>query len=341
MQEFSQKAISAEAIHTLQGKRVLVVGDLMLDAYCFGDAERISPEAPVPVVKVEEEQRLLGGAGNVARNIAALGGLPTLAGITGKDHEGECLHSLLIQGGISPCLVTSSDRPTTVKTRILARRQQMLRLDREDSRALDQETTTALLHILADVLPEHEVLILSDYNKGLITPFFMQGLWQILHKIGENNIRVLIDPKPANVSLYSKVFLLTPNTKETGECAKMPVRTPAEILAAGRRILRHSECKHLLTTLGSEGMALFLSQDEVWHLPTTARAVFDVTGAGDTVIATLSLCLAAGFDLLPACVLANYAAGLVVAKVGAATVSQKELITAIDNLPKIDINRWA
>ncbi len=325
-------------VHELTGKRVLVVGDLMLDAYLFGDAERISPEAPVPVVRIETESHLLGGAGNVARNITALDGTATLVSLVGEDHEGERLERLLENEGIASRLVRLPNRPTTIKTRVMARRQQMLRLDREHTAPLDNAALDAVFHSLDEVLPQHDVVILSDYNKGLVSPPFMDRLRRRMHE--QKTLRLLVDPKPGNVSLYGGAFLLTPNTKETGECAGLPVRNRDEILAAGRRLLHQPGCDHLLTTLGADGMALFLREDEVWHIPTMARDVFDVTGAGDTVIAALALALAAGWHLLDASILANYAAGLVVARVGAATVTPRELEEAIQRLPSPALTRW-
>lgn len=328
----------AGRVNELTGKRVLVVGDLMLDAYLFGDAERISPEAPVPVVRIETERHLLGGAGNVARNIAALGGAVSLVGVVGEDNEGDRLERLLENEGIASRVVRLPDRPTTIKTRVMARRQQMLRLDREHTAPLDSTALDAVFRRLDEVLEQHAVVILSDYSKGLVSPLFMERLRHRLR--GLEGVRLLVDPKPANAALYGGAFLLTPNTKETGECAGLPVRDRGEILAAGRRLLHRTGCEHLLTTLGADGMALFLRDEEVWHIPTTARDVFDVTGAGDTVIAALALALAAGWPLLDASILANYAAGLVVARVGAATVTQQELTHAIRSLPSPALTRW-
>ena len=320
MSDASPVLLTPDVVGGLAGKRVLVVGDIMLDAYLIGDADRISPEAPVPVVRIEKERYLLGGAGNVARNIVALGGVATLAGVMGKDASADRIRGLVRDEGICGAFVALPQRPTTVKTRVMARRQQMLRLDSEDQ------------------LPAHDVVILSDYSKGIVSLSFMSRLRGLL-AASPHQVKVLIDPKPSNVGLYGGSFLLTPNTKETGECAGMPVRSREEILAAGRAILEKVGCPHLLTTLGSDGMALFSGPSEVWHVPTMAQDVFDVTGAGDTVIATLGLGLAAGLPLLASCVLANYAAGLVVAQVGAAVASPDALREAIRELP-VTITKW-
>ena len=329
--------LTSEAVERLAGKRVLVVGDIMLDAYLMGDADRISPEAPVPVVRIESERYLLGGAGNVARNIAALGGVATLAGAVGEDASASQVRYLVNAEGIRSALIPFSGRPTTVKTRVMARRQQMLRLDQEDARPFSAAEQEAVLAVLAVELADHDVVILSDYNKGLVSAPFMARFRALLAGCG-HPVKVLVDPKPGNAALYGGSYLLTPNTKETGECAGLPVRSREEILAAGRAILEKVGCPYLLTTLGPDGMALFSGPD-VWHVPTMAQDVFDVTGAGDTVIASVGLGLAAGLELLPACVLANYAAGLVVAQVGAAVASPQALRQVIDDLP-VAISKW-
>ncbi len=338
MSDASPVLLTPDVVGGLAGKRVLVVGDIMLDAYLIGDADRISPEAPVPVVRIEKERYLLGGAGNVARNIVALGGVATLAGVMGKDASADRIRGLVRDEGICGAFVALPQRPTTVKTRVMARRQQMLRLDSEDASPLSSADQEALLSVITEQLPAHDVVILSDYSKGIVSLSFMSRLRGLL-AASPHQVKVLIDPKPSNVGLYGGSFLLTPNTKETGECAGMPVRSREEILAAGRAILEKVGCPHLLTTLGSDGMALFSGPSEVWHVPTMAQDVFDVTGAGDTVIATFGLGLAAGLPLLASCVLANYAAGLVVAQVGAAVASPDALREAIRELP-VTITKW-
>lgn len=334
----SDALLTPDVVDSLSGRRVLVVGDLMLDAYLMGDTDRISPEAPVPVVRIESERYLLGGAGNVARNIVALGGVATLVGTVGADVSADRIRTLIHDEGICGSLVTLPKRPTTVKTRVMARRQQMLRLDQEDAHLFTPSEMESVLAEVAAKLPGHEVVILSDYSKGMVSAPFMDRLRNLVDR-AHHPIKILIDPKPSNVGLYGGSFLLTPNTKETGECAGMPVRSREEILAAGRAILAKVGCPHLLTTLGPDGMALFSGASEVWHVPTMAQDVFDVTGAGDTVIAALGLGLAAGLPLLASCVLSNYAAGLVVAQVGAAVASPAALRDAIRDLPVV-LSRW-
>lgn len=329
----------AEDVTCLGGAKVLLVGDVMLDEYLEGDAERISPEAPIPVVSVARSRLLLGGAGNVARNIAALGGETCLVSVCGCDAKGEMLQQLLDTEGIATRLTPLADRPTTLKTRVLARGQQMLRIDHEVAAPLAPAQTESLLSEVEAVIDAYHIVVISDYGKGVVNQDCMRGLAAIRAR-SRTKPRILIDPKPQNFSLYANAYILTPNTKETSEGAGRPAKTREDILAAGRIIFEKLGCEHLLTTLGDKGMALFLSQEEVWHIPTAARKVFDVTGAGDTVIATLALGLAAGLDLLDACVLANYAAGVVVGDVGASVVSAAVLRQVVEAAPDPGISRW-
>lgn len=335
---FDRTALIAH-VAALKGRKVLIVGDAMLDEYLEGDADRISPEAPIPVVKVSNTRLLLGGAGNVARNIAALGGEARLIGVCGPDAKGEMLRTLLERGSISNGIIALESRPTTLKTRVIARNQQMLRIDHEETAPLRHEEIARILDSVRAVINEFSVLVISDYGKGLISKEMMQGLREI-RNTSTSRPRILVDPKTPNFDLYGDVYILTPNAKETSEGAGLPAGSEAEILAAGRVIFKKLGCKHLLTTLGANGMALFESPSSVRHIPTAAQKVFDVTGAGDTVMATLALCLAAGVPLLDACVLANYAAGLVVADVGASTVAPETLRELLAKTPEPVISAW-
>ncbi len=320
--------------------RILIVGDVMLDEYLTGDADRISPEAPVPVVLVQAEKHFVGGAGNVARNVCSLGGSATLVGIRGDDSPGEKLEQCLIADGIDASLVTLPHRPTTVKTRILARLQQVVRVDREDASPLALAAVTEVLDTVAKALPHCQAVVVSDYGKGIVNTVFMAELHTLI-AAQARIIPVLVDPKPQNIHLYQNVTLLTPNAKETSEAVDMPAKTPEQILAAGRAIMAKLRCPHLVTTLGSLGMAVFVSPSEVWHIPTTARRVFDVTGAGDTVIATAALGIAAGATLTESCILANYAAGIVVGEVGAATATPQQIQAVLASSQHANIARWA
>lgn len=324
---------------SLKGHKVLIIGDVMLDHYVIGSVNRISPEAPVPVVQVTDEKFLLGGAGNVARNIVSLGGEPHLAGFLGNDHEGDIFRGLCEQSQIPCSLYESSDRPTTRKTRVMAHNQQMVRVDHEKTTDLADRDLNTLFSFLKDNICDYSVVILSDYGKGVLSRKFFSLFWALLNKC-DHKPRILVDPKTVNYDLYKGVDLLTPNTKEAGEGALMSVKSKEEVLEAGKRLFERLGSAHLLITLGADGMALFESPDKVRHVPSFARKVFDVTGAGDTVIATLGLGLASGNDLLTSTVLANYAAGIVVGQVGAATTSIDEIAEAVSTWPKPAINTW-
>jgi len=327
------------AIESLAKARVLIVGDVMLDVYLTGDAERISPEAPVPVVHVDGERHLVGGAGNVARNITALGGVSTLIGVRGSDSAGEDLVRCLGREGVDFSLLTMQGRPTTVKTRVLARQQQVVRIDREDASPLRKAHVRELHERMDMELSVCGAVVVSDYGKGMISRDFMHGLHDRIRASGRE-IPVLVDPKPQHFMLYKGVTLLTPNAKEASESVNMPVKTSQDVVSAGRKMLRRLGARHLVTTLGGQGMAVFESEERIWHIPTAARQVFDVTGAGDTVIAVLALAIASGLPLVQACLLANYAAGIVVGQVGAATVSATALAEAVSAAAPL-ISSWS
>ncbi len=331
-----------EYLPRLSGARVLIVGDVMLDEYFLGDAERISPEAPVPVVKISEDRLTLGGAGNVARNIRSLGGEPQLIAVCGNDAGAGDVEGLCRDGGIAAELVRVSSRRTTVKTRIIARQQQLLRFDQEDVSPLPVPVLDEVMAAIKAGLAPHTVLILSDYGKGLVCAELMAQL-RILQAeclATGKELRILVDPKTPNWGLYQGAYLLTPNAKETSEGSGLPAGTPAEIKTAGAALFKSLNCRHLLATLGAQGMALFASPELIWHIPTAARKVFDVTGAGDTVIGVLGLAMAAGIPLLPSCLLANCAAGLVVGEVGAAAVTPQQLKAALNKNAGYAATRW-
>lgn len=329
-----------EAIDTLSGQKVMIIGDLMLDHYLIGGVDRISPEAPVPVVRVEEESFLLGGAGNVAGNIASLGGEPLLVStIGGSDEDGAVVDRLCKQAQLTTHLVRDPARPTTKKTRIIAHNQQVVRVDHELSAPLGAEQMDELFNYLQATLSDYPVVILSDYGKGFISQEFMTRFMAMVDAC-ERRPMVLVDPKTVNYDLYQGVDLLTPNTKEAGEGAGFPVTDRESVIRGGRALFGRLKCKNLLITMGGDGMALFEGESSIRHIPTFARKVFDVTGAGDTVIATIALALSAGCDLLTACTLANYAAGVVVAQIGAATALPADLREAMDELPEPQVTGW-
>ncbi len=329
-----------QSIAHLRGKKVLILGDVMLDVYLQGDAKRISPEAPVPVVHVQRQKHMPGGAANVARNIRALGGLPTLIGLCGSGRDGQSLVRLLQEAYISAHIFQGGQRSTTVKTRIMAQNQQMLRFDKEDYLPNTEEENAHLCHALDSLLPIHDVLLLSDYAKGLVCPAVTQHIQRVRT---EQNLplEILVDPKPQNAAIYGATFLMTPNRGEASAMAHMPIESRQDVLKAGRYICETYHCQQLLMTLGSEGMALFQPDGTVWNIATHARSVFDVTGAGDTVIASLALARATGIDLLEACFLATYAAGLVLEHVGVACVSADDVARSVQHGQVPSCVQWA
>jgi rfaE bifunctional protein kinase chain/domain len=307
--------------------RVLVVGDLMLDEYVWGSVERISPEAPVPVLSVTREEFTLGGAGNVAKNLAALGAGVAVAGVVGRDSQGEKLRAELAKLGVDgDAVVDEPKRPTTRKTRIIAEHQQVLRIDRETTNEISAASTDALLRRANKLLNTVDVLLISDYGKGAVTRRLVASLAGKSRQAGKIAIA---DPKGRDYSKYAGLTLITPNRKEAGLAAGVEIRDEPGLFAAGRRLLDTVAVEKLLVTCGKDGMVLFERGAEPLKFGTRAQQVYDVSGAGDTVVAALSLALAAGFPYPDAIRLANTAAGIVVGKVGTAAVSRAELIEAV------------
>ena len=305
-------------VRGFRGRRVLVLGDLMLDTYIWGSVSRISPEAPVPVVEVGHDTKCLGGAGNVSRNLESLGASPVTAGVVGRDAEGRWIKRHLADGrGV----FMDPNRPTTVKTRVIAGHQQVVRFDRERRR----DVPSALRKRLSGFIRREACrgLVLSDYGKGLLTP---ELLAEVLPAAAAARTEVFVDPKNANIRLFSPVTLLTPNHLEAERIVGHECRTDAQVERAGAEILELVGCRYLILKRGEQGMSVFERGRPPVHIPTVAREVFDVTGAGDTVVATAALALLAGSTLLEAAVLANAAAGVVVGKIGTAAVTPGELL---------------
>ncbi len=297
--------------------RVLVVGDIMLDRYWYGPTQRISPEAPVPVVKIQQDEDRPGGAANVALNIASLNGQVTLAGITGEDEAASTLKTHLSAMDIDCQFVQSAAHPTITKLRVLSRNQQLLRLDFEESFAeIDKQP---LIEQTKALVAKHDLLLLSDYDKGTLS-----DVQALIKAANAHNVPVLVDPKGTDFSRYRGATLITPNLSEfeavVGHC-----KTEAEIVSKGQALLKELDLTAMLVTRSEQGMTLLRHGHEEFHLPTQAREVYDVTGAGDTVIATLALAIAANADFTQASALANIAAGIVVGKLGTSTVSEAEL----------------
>ena len=319
------------------GAKVLIIGDIMLDQYQRGVVERISPEAPVPIVKVTDQEFKIGGAGNVAQNIAMLGGKATLISVCGQDLYGQNLARICADLGVDARLLMSTARETTLKTRIMAAHQQMLRVDLETATPFDDAEFRDLTEAVDACLPEFDVVVLSDYGKGVISPEFLKWFGPRI-KAGQ---KVVLDPKTCNFPFYSGLYCMTPNTKEASEGAEMPVKNKNDIIEVGIKILRERALQTLVITLGSDGMAVFLPGHGIFHLPTMARDVFDVTGAGDTVIGVVSLGLSAGLDLLTSCMIANCAAGVVVGQVGAVGITQEDLTEALGVGAMVHHEKWA
>jgi rfaE bifunctional protein kinase chain/domain len=312
----------------MRGKRVLVLGDVMLDEFIWGKVARISPEAPVPVVEVTSQSFHLGGAGNVASNVHSLGGSAVLVGVIGRDAAGSRVKAELASLGVLASLtVADGGRPTTVKTRIIAHHQQIVRADREQSDNIPDTLEDDLLRRVNEALPGCKALVLSDYQKGVVTPRVTKA---VLAQARRRRIPVLVDPKVRHFNLYKGVALVTPNQTEAEQAAGIKIRNATDLETAGRRILQLLNCAAALVTRGEHGMTLFERGRRPWHIGTTAREVFDVTGAGDTVIATLGLALSGGARLREAAALANYAAGVVVGKLGTATMTPEELLSALE-----------
>jgi D-beta-D-heptose 7-phosphate kinase/D-beta-D-heptose 1-phosphate adenosyltransferase len=314
-------------LQRMKGCKVAVLGDVMLDEYLFGEVNRISPEAPVPVVRVLRERAVLGGAANVAANLKALGTEPLLIGTLQKDSAGDRVLGLLTGLGVSISgLVLDASRPTTIKTRVIGQQQQMLRIDREEAGPPEAAVLLGLKDRLERALGSASALIISDYAKGTVNQAVMEAVRSLC---AARDLPWIVDPKPAHKALYRGATLMTPNTKETAELTQRPTRSDMEVTIAGRALMAELGLRGLLVTRSERGMALFSPEAEhaaPWLIPTEAREVFDVSGAGDTVIAAFSAAIAAGGDWREAAMLANAAAGVVVAKVGTATVSPAELL---------------
>jgi D-beta-D-heptose 7-phosphate kinase/D-beta-D-heptose 1-phosphate adenosyltransferase len=308
--------------------RVLVAGDLMLDHFIWGKVERISPEAPVPVVQVTAESRRLGGAANVAHNVRALGGGVLACGVVGADPAGRQLVDDLRRLGADVTGIVSSRRAaTTRKTRIIAHQQQVVRLDREDAAQGDTRAAARARGFLLAHIGRADVVVVSDYGKGLVTPPLLAALAAVRAR---RPFALVIDPKQVNYAHYRRPSLVTPNRDEASEASGIEIRDPKSLSRAGSRLLARWQADAVLITRGEEGMSLFVAGAPEHHFPTAARHVYDVTGAGDTVVATCALALGAGASLETAAVLANHAAGIVVGEVGTATVTAAQLQAELD-----------
>lgn len=316
-------------LEKFQNTKILVIGDLMLDEFLWGRARRIAPEAPVPVVEIERETLHIGGAGNVAANLAALGATPLIIGVRGSDTNGERLCNEFEKAGINTnSIVTDNFRPTTVKTRIIAHSQHVVRADREKKTPVNEKIESLLVDNFLTLLPNVQAVVVSDYEKGVITPSLLE---KILPQAIAQNIPVCIDPKLKKFEYYHPATIVTPNQNEAESASGIVINSAENLDEVGKKLRQILQGASVLITRGEEGMSLFEKDNEVVNVPTIARAVYDVTGAGDTVVATLALGLACGATMLESAIMANYAAGVVVAKVGTATASPEEVLAEIDN----------
>lgn len=310
------------------GTRVLVIGDIIVDHFIWGAVTRISPEAPVPVVNVTREDLLLGGSANVLRNIVSLGGQGALCGLVGVDTMGDQLMERVVELGSAVDGIIRDKRPTTVKTRVVAQGQQVVRFDREETGEPVQDSLDALMAYLKEHLTEYDAVMISDYAKGVINEPLMIGLRRLLDAT-EKPIPVIIDPKPSNMHCFIGATVITPNHHEASKMSGIDIKDDQTLLAAAHHILDDIGAKAVLITRGEAGMTLVEQGKPVITIPTMAKEVYDVTGAGDTVAATISLALAAGCSMKEAAELANYAAGIVVGKIGTACVSVAELTATL------------
>jgi rfaE bifunctional protein kinase chain/domain len=308
-------------------KRIAVVGDLMLDRYFWGKVSRISPEAPVPVVEIDEESTRLGGAANVANNIASLGGVPIMIGVVGNDAGAESLRTLIVEKGFpANGIVVDGSRPTTIKTRVIAHGQHVVRIDQEEKVDLNADTQRRVLAALENQIQSLDGIILEDYNKGVLTKGLIQSVIQLAK---DNKKPITVDPKSNNFFEYQGVSVFKPNRKEAEEALGRRLHTLEDMEGAARDLLRKLAADNVLLTLGEKGMILLERNGSLAHVETKARHVADVSGAGDTVIATLTMAMVAGASVRESAALANYAGGIVCGEVGIVPIEKDILIQII------------
>ena len=322
---------TSDWIDAFAGVKLVVLGDIMLDRYTFGDSNRISPEAPTPVFRAQRVAEMVGGAGNVARNIASLGGQAVLVGMIGQDATGDALLAgIETTEGMRARLVRSSAGRTAVKNRFVAKGQQVLRVDEEDIVSPPDTVRAEITAHLETELADADAMILSDYAKGVLDRSLIETACAIA---AQHGLPVIADPKSRDLSLYRGATLITPNAKETEEATGLSCDTDEGAQAAAAKIAEQTGCAHTVVTRGPQGMTVHSADGRTHHWPTAAREVFDVSGAGDTVVAALGLALAAKAPIAAAAELANRAAGVVVGKIGTATVSARELHAALHHDP--------
>lgn len=320
-------------VTSLKDHKVLVIGDLMIDEYIWGGVTRVSPEAPVPIVGVTNETLRLGGAANVANNIISLGGQVEVCGVLGDDQMGRWIKGDLKGKNIGVRgIVTSPGRPTTVKTRVIAHDQQVVRVDKEVTTPLDRADEDVILGFVESFLGECGCVVISDYAKGVITPTLMHQLMDLARG---HSVPVAVDPKINQFSIYKGVTVLTPNLFEAAAGAGLIIDSMEALVEAGHRIIEKLACEYLIITRGDQGLTLFSGRKDYSHIEAYSRNVYDVTGAGDTVISTLALALASGLSMAEGAYLANVAAGVVVGEVGTVPISSEQMRLRFRELAKL------
>ncbi len=320
-------------IANFKGKKIAVVGDVMLDRFFWGNVTRISPEAPVPVIDLESESFHLGGAANVASNISSLGAIPILFGVVGQDNSGKLFLEEAQKLGIETSgIIEVSDRPTTVKTRIIGNNQHIVRLDREVKTKINNKTELSLIDMIKKN-KDIEAIIFEDYNKGVITSILLR---ELINYANKNNIMIFVDPKLELFFDYKNITVFKPNRKEAQQALNKKFKDDQDIEEAGHYIRKEINAKNVLLTLGADGMMLFEEDGSISKVPTIARLVADVSGAGDTAIATLAASMVGGANIKEASTLANFASGKVCEMPGVVSISIEKLMEAVDHNYKIN-----
>ena len=316
-----------KVISEFKRARVLVIGDLILDEFLWGDVSRISPEAPVPVVWVRKESFMPGGASNVANNLRSLGANVHSVGVIGDDERGSILKGELKTSGINTDgIFVDASRPTTLKTRVVAGHQQVVRIDKEKIEPLGGELVSRMAEYVSEVIDEIDAIIIEDYGKGVITPRLLEKVVALAKR--KKKI-ISVDPKEEHFKYYRGISVITPNNHEASKAVGFPIKDEASLERAGKALLSKVGCRIALITLGENGMAVFQKNKSMEHIPTVAQEVFDVSGAGDTVIASYTLSLASGGSPTESAYISNFAAGIVVGKIGIAIVTPEELTDRI------------
>jgi len=323
MRKLASKKSLLSQIDKFTQARIMVMGDVMIDHFIWGKVNRVSPEAPVPVVNVTSESLRLGGAANVVHNVRTLGGEVYTSGVAGNDEMGrKIIHDLQALKINTDGIIITSNRPTTVKTRVIAHNQQVVRFDRETNSPLNSDCNQRIINYFKKNLPQFHAVLISDYGKGTISPELME---EIIKLSKNKNIPVIVDPKMKNLAFYKGVTMITPNQSEAGEAIGTKILTDEDSSKAAALLREKIGCESVLITRGEYGMTLLEKNGSYTHIPTLATEVYDVTGAGDTVVSALTLALSTGASYKSSALIANYAAGIVIKKVGTASVSKEEL----------------